>query len=174
MPERVTIFDLETGAPTDTFAVDAMEIVKSDPKRFAYKLPADWSPKAAEVVTETAPIAPVPYVAPTTKEEAIAAMRADGDADPEGTAELNYPKLFEEPPAPEPGVAGPAEVVAPDPNSISTGASNTVPADDDDTEKAVLVAEAEELGIDVDGRWGIAKLKQKIATAKAAAASSPE
>jgi|ERR1700719_2599473 len=40
------------------------------------------------------------YVAPATKDEAIAKMRADGDADPEGTAKLNWPHLF------EPGAAG--------------------------------------------------------------------
>lgn len=31
---------------------------------------------------------------PTTVEQAIAIMREDGDADPEGTARLNFPELF--------------------------------------------------------------------------------
>ena len=35
------------------------------------------------------------YVAPATKEEAIARMRKDGDADPEGTARMNWPHLFD-------------------------------------------------------------------------------
>lgn len=34
------------------------------------------------------------YVPPATAEEAIANERADGDADPEGTARLNHPALF--------------------------------------------------------------------------------
>lgn len=34
------------------------------------------------------------YVRPTTKEQAIKNMADDGDADPEGTARLNYPELF--------------------------------------------------------------------------------
>lgn len=34
------------------------------------------------------------YTAPETKEEAIDRMRKDGDADPEGTAEMNWPHLF--------------------------------------------------------------------------------
>jgi hypothetical protein len=34
------------------------------------------------------------YVAPATKDEAIDRMRADGDADPEGTARMNWPQLF--------------------------------------------------------------------------------
>lgn len=35
-------------------------------------------------------------------------------------------------------------------------------------EKAALVAEAEALGIDVDGRWGVSRLKSAIAAKKAA------
>jgi len=35
------------------------------------------------------------YAAPATKEEAIARMHADGDADPEGTARANWPYLFD-------------------------------------------------------------------------------
>jgi hypothetical protein len=34
------------------------------------------------------------YAAPATKDEAIERMRADGDADPEGTARMNWPELF--------------------------------------------------------------------------------
>jgi hypothetical protein len=34
------------------------------------------------------------YAAPTTKDEAIERMRKDGDADPEGTARMNWPELF--------------------------------------------------------------------------------
>jgi len=34
------------------------------------------------------------YVAPATKDEAIARMRADNDADPEGAARRNWPHLF--------------------------------------------------------------------------------
>ena len=41
------------------------------------------------------------YVAPKTKDEAIAKMRADGDADPENTARMNWPHLFGDPPNPE-------------------------------------------------------------------------
>lgn len=41
-------------------------------------------------------------------------------------------------------------------------------ADDDD--KAALVTEAEALGIDVDGRWSVRRLKLEIANAKAGAA----
>lgn len=37
------------------------------------------------------------YVAPATKDEAIARMRKDGDADPEGTARMNWPHLFDAP-----------------------------------------------------------------------------
>lgn len=40
----------------------------------------------------------------------------------------------------------------------------------EDNEKAALVAEAEALGIDVDGRWSVRRLKLEIATAKAGAA----
>src|ERR1700730_8452673 len=40
------------------------------------------------------------YVAPATKDEAIARMKADGDADPEGTARTNWPHLFGVPPFP--------------------------------------------------------------------------
>lgn len=35
------------------------------------------------------------YVPPKSSEEAIERMREDGDADPEGTARMNYPQLFE-------------------------------------------------------------------------------
>lgn len=45
MPERVHVFNLDTGEATETFAIDAVEIVKSDPTRFAYKLPAGWTPR---------------------------------------------------------------------------------------------------------------------------------
>lgn len=34
------------------------------------------------------------YVAPTTAEEAVAMMEKDGDADPEGSARMNWPALF--------------------------------------------------------------------------------
>lgn len=39
--------------------------------------------------------------APTTKEEAVKRMQDDGDADPEGTAKLNWPHLFEPAPLPQ-------------------------------------------------------------------------
>jgi hypothetical protein len=35
------------------------------------------------------------YVAPATKDEAIARMRKEGDVDPEGTAKINWPHLFD-------------------------------------------------------------------------------
>lgn len=35
---------------------------------------------------------------PKTREEAIERMREDGDADPEGTAAMNYPELFSDQP----------------------------------------------------------------------------
>lgn len=41
-------------------------------------------------------------------------------------------------------------------------------AEDD---KAALVAEAKALGIDADGRWGVARLRAEIETAKAASVS---
>lgn len=41
------------------------------------------------------------FTPPQTAEEAIARERADGDADPEGTAQLNYPHLFEAAPTPD-------------------------------------------------------------------------
>jgi hypothetical protein len=34
------------------------------------------------------------YVAPATADEAVAKMRAEGDADPENTARMNWPHLF--------------------------------------------------------------------------------
>lgn len=37
------------------------------------------------------------YEAPKTAAEAVERMRADGDADPEGTARMNWPLLFEGP-----------------------------------------------------------------------------
>jgi hypothetical protein len=40
------------------------------------------------------------YVAPTTKEEAIDRMQTDGVADPESTARMNWPHLFEPVPPP--------------------------------------------------------------------------
>jgi hypothetical protein len=42
------------------------------------------------------------YVAPATRDEAIARMHADGDADPEGTARTNWPHLFDAAPKPDP------------------------------------------------------------------------
>lgn len=39
---------------------------------------------------------PAGYVAPKTAEEAIQRMKDDGDADPEGTARMNYPLLFDQ------------------------------------------------------------------------------
>lgn len=50
------------------------------------------------------------YVAPATKEEAISRMQADGDADPEGTARMNWPHLFDAPAvgAPFPAATPPA------------------------------------------------------------------
>ena len=46
------------------------------------------------------------YAAPATKDEAIARMKADGDADPEGTDRMNWPHLFDQP-APFPQEAAP-------------------------------------------------------------------
>lgn len=49
-----------------------------------------------------APAAPAPktvWTPPKTAEEAIERMREDGDADPEGTARMNYPGLFVSPDA---------------------------------------------------------------------------
>lgn len=43
----------------------------------------------------------------------------------------------------------------------------------EDNEKSALVAEAEALGIDVDGRWSVRRLKLEIAAAKTAP-SEPE
>lgn len=43
---------------------------------------------------------------------------------------------------------------------------------DPDAEKDRLRADAEALGIDVDGRWGVARLHEEIATAKVSAATS--
>lgn len=43
----------------------------------------------------------------------------------------------------------------------------------DDDAKAALVAEAEALGIDVDGRWSVRRLKLEIAAAKAASVEPP-
>lgn len=57
-------------------------------------------------------------------------------------------------------IAGPAPAIDPEPVAEVA----TVEAD----EKAALVAEAEALGIDVDGRWGVARLKAEIAAKKAA------
>ena len=56
------------------------------------------------------------------------------------------------PPVAEAAVVPPAEVRA------------------DDDAKAALVAEAEALGIDVDGRWSVRRLKLEIANAKAGGA----
>lgn len=67
-----------------------------------------------------------------------------------------------QPPAETAVVAAP-EVTAPPPAETR--------ADDDG--KAALVAEAEALGIDVDGRWSVRRLKLEIAAAKAASVEPP-
>jgi hypothetical protein len=43
--------------------------------------------------------------APANKDEAIERMRVDGDADPEGTARMNWPHLFEPAPLRQPPFA---------------------------------------------------------------------
>ena len=64
------------------------------------------------------------------------------------------------PPPAETAVVAAPEVPAPPPAETR--------ADDDG--KAALVAEAEALGIDVDGRWSVRRLKLEIATAKSGGA----
>ena len=64
------------------------------------------------------------------------------------------------PPPAETAVVAAPEVTAPPPAETR--------AEDDD--KATLVAEAEALGIDVDGRWSARRLKLEIAAAEAGAA----
>lgn len=44
--------------------------------------------------SEELPFNPHAGMPPATKEEAIERMRADDDADPEGTAKMNWPHLF--------------------------------------------------------------------------------
>lgn len=150
MPERTTVYDLETGAPLDTFAVDAIEIVKSDPARYAYRLPTNWAPKPT--VTETAPaIVTEPPAAPPLVEPS-------SEAPPS------------QPPAPEAeGAPAPAADAAPAP-SPEPPAADPAPSATDDAEKDALRAEAEALGIDVDNRWGVTTLKAKIAAVKSASA----
>lgn len=88
MPERVTIYDLDSGEPRETFAVDAVEIVKSDPTRYAYKLPSAWAPKPPVSLT-VAPVAPPSAPEPPRD--------PDGNPPAEGN------------PAPAPAPAAPAE-----------------------------------------------------------------
>lgn len=98
-----------------------------------------------------------------------------------------YAKLFSVPMA-EPAEAGavlaeddaliaeiqplaPAEVQADD-SSITIEGDGSIHVDvsaDDVDEKAALKAEAEALGIDVDGRWGVGRLKAEIEAKKNAA-----
>lgn len=143
MPERVTIYDQDSGAPLETFAVDAIEIVKSDPVRYAYRLPTDWAPKPE--VTEAAP------VVVTDVPDAPPAPEAQGDPAPPADNEAAAP-----------------EATTPQPAAPAADASSN-----DDAEKDALRAEAEGLGIDVDNRWGVATLKAKIAAAKLGAGGEP-
>lgn len=59
------------------------------------------------------------------------------------------------------------DVVTPDVESVveKVAAKVSDEASTEEDEKTALQAEAESLGIDVDGRWGIDRLKQEIANA---------
>lgn len=76
-----------------------------------------------------------------------------------------YVKLFSAPKSTEVVVAPPEQVAA----SIVAATPEPAPAEaqaDDVDEKAALKAEAEALGIDVDGRWGVGRLKTEIEAKK--------
>ncbi len=79
-------------------------------------------------------------------------------------------------PAPEGQQAGEGSGAPPAPSGEQQGGDTPqppAPSNDGDhaaeAEKVALKAEAEALGIDVDGRWGIPKLKAAIAEKKSAA-----
>lgn len=51
MPARVTIYDLSGDKPValERYSVDAKEIVRGDPKRYSFKLPAAEKTDAAKL-----------------------------------------------------------------------------------------------------------------------------
>ncbi|WP_296584236.1 hypothetical protein [Xanthobacter sp.] len=64
-----------------------------------------------------------------------------------------------------------AEAAASAAQSAGEGEPPAAPSEANDTDdKAALQAEAEALGVDVDKRWGVARLKSEIEAAKAKAA----
>lgn len=69
----------------------------------------------------------------------------------------------------EPSASSDAPAVDP---PVGEGETPSVPAGEtgETDDKAALQAEAEALGIDVDKRWGVARLKSEIEAAKAKAA----
>ncbi|ABS68862.1 hypothetical protein Xaut_3634 [Xanthobacter versatilis] len=86
------------------------------------------------------------------------------DAAPAGEPDA----ALETPAAAEPAAEDAAPVSAP---SVTVEDDGTVHVDtpEEVSEKDALKAQAEALGIEVDGRWGIARLTSEIATKQAAA-----
>jgi len=95
-----------------------------------------------EPVAEPAPVQPEPAVAPVAE-----------------------PAPAETPAEPVPVEPAPAETES---VTIEPDGSTHVDTPDEVTEKAALKAEAEALGITVDGRWGVTRLQAEIAAKKSA------
>ena len=81
-------------------------------------------------------------------------------------ADSTTPEGTDDAPAHEPE---PSEDPADDEGQDPTDSADPDAGDDQDVTKADLIARAEELGVEVDGRWGKAKLLSAIAAAEAAA-----
>lgn len=90
------------------------------------------------------------------------------DAEAARLIQADYAVVVIDSPAETATLPPPAETaVAP---QVETAVVSPAETRADDDGKAALVAEAEALGIDVDGRWSVRRLKLEIANAKTVAA----
>lgn len=102
---------------------------------------------------------PEPAPQPTAEPASVEPAAAPPSAPVEPIAPTE-PALVE--PSPEPAPAAPESI------TIEPDGSTHVDTPDEVTEKAALKAEAEALGITVDGRWGVTRLQAEIAAKKSA------
>lgn len=113
----------------------------------AVRLPDPVPEPAPEPVAEPAPVEPTAEPPSASEEPSAPAEPAPVDPSPE---------------------SAPAEPAAPESITIEPDGSTHVDTPDEVTEKVALKAEAEALGISVDGRWGVPRLQAEIAAKKSA------
>ena len=115
----------------------------------------------AERLPDPAPVAPVAEQPAPAEEPAAEPASADPEPAPVGEPTEAAPVAGSEPVS-DPVPADPESV------TIEPDGSTHVDTPDEVTEKAALKAEAEALGISVDGRWGVTRLQAEIAAKKSA------